>query len=199
MTDTAERMRAALAKASERKTTQETPAPPPRRRRANPSPLRQADGTPAPVAPVARVAKALARAGEPMGKRPTGRENYPVQKKFLLDRPRHSWLVRTAHACGPGVGYVALLRAAIGLLDADPDLLAALRDHIAAREPSGRDRGTTITLNLTDAQSKWLRAAAHRTGEDGISQHQLVHAIIDWVGERPDVLDTIRGRLPAMD
>ena len=142
---------------------------------------------------------ATAAAGEPDGKSRRGRENYPVQKKFLLDPPRHHWLVRAAHASGPGVGYVAVLRAAIDLLDAEDARLVALRDHITAHPVTGRDRGKTITLNLTAAQDHWLRVTAHRTGDLGVTQHQLIHGLIDWLADTPDVLDTIRAGLPGVE
>jgi len=141
---------------------------------------------------------ATAAAGEPGGTRRRGRENYPVQKKFLLDPPRHDWLVRAAHASGPGVGYVALLRAAIDLLDAEDAQVAALHDHIAAHPVTGRDRGKTITLNITAAQEHWLRATSHRTGDLGVTQHQLIHGLIDWLADTPAVLDTIRATLPGL-
>jgi hypothetical protein len=139
----------------------------------------------------------IAPAGQPGGTRRYGRENYPVQKKFLLDPPRHHWLVRAAHTSGPGVGYVALLRAAIDLLDAEDAQLAALRDNIAAHPVTGRDRGKTITLNITADQEHWLRVTSHRTGDLGVTQHQLIHGLIDWLADTPAVLDTIRATLPG--
>ena len=140
-----------------------------------------------------------APADEQGGTRRSGRENYPVQKKFLLDPPRHHWLVRAAHASGPGVGYVALLRAAIDLLNAEDAQVAALRDHIATHPVTGRDRGKTITLNITAAQEHWLRVTAHGTGDLGVTQHQLIHGLIDWLAASPDVLDTIRATLPGVE
>lgn len=141
----------------------------------------------------------MAPVGEPGGKSRSGRENYPVQKKFLLDPPRHHRLVWAAHASGPGVGYVVLMRAAIDLLDAEDGQLVALRDHIAAHPVTGKDRGKTITLNITAAQDHWLRVTAHRTGDLGITQHQLIHGLIDWLADTPDVLDTIRTGLPGVE
>ena len=141
----------------------------------------------------------IAPVGEPGGSGRRGRENYPVQKTFLLDPPRHLWLVRAAHASGPGVGYVALLRATIDLLDADQAQLAALRDHIATHPVTGRDRGKTITLNITAAQEHWLRVTSHGTGDLGVTQHQLIHGLIDWLADTPAVLDTIRATLPGVE
>lgn len=143
------------------------------------------------------MAPADVSAGGPGGTRRSGRENYPVQKKFLLDPARHDWLVRAAHASGPGVGYVALLRAAIDLVDAQDAQLAALRQHMAAHPVTGRDHGKTITVNLTAAQDRWLRVAAHGTGDLGVTQHQLIHGLIDWLADTSDVLDTIRPALPG--
>jgi hypothetical protein len=145
------------------------------------------------------MAAATAAAGEPGGTGRSGRENYPVQKKFLLDPARHDWLVQAAHASGPGVGYVALLRAAIDLLDADAAQVAVLRDHIAAHPVTGRDRGKTMTLNITAAEEQWLRVTAHRTGDLGVTQHQLIHGLIDWLTDAPDVLDAIRATLPGLE
>jgi hypothetical protein len=146
-----------------------------------------------------RAQKTLGRTEEPISKRPGGRGNYPVQKKFLLDRPRHRWLVHAAHDSGPGVGYVALLRGAIDLLDGNRDQLAALRHLIADRDITGAARGRTITVNLTTAQSDWLRLTAHQTGQLGISQHQLVHGLIDWLAAEPAMLAAIRSSLPTLE
>ena len=138
-------------------------------------------------------------AGGPGGTGRIGRVHYPVQKKFLLDPARHHWLVRAAHASGPGVGYVALLRAAIDLLDAEVAQVAALRDHIATHQVTGKDRGKTITLNITAAQEHWLRVTSHGTGDLGVTQHQLIHGLIDWLADTPAVLDTIRATLPGVE
>ena len=97
------------------------------------------------------------------------------------------------------MGYVALLRAAIDLLDADgrPTGRPA-RPH--RRPPgTGKDRGKTITLNITAAQEQWLRVAAHGTGDLGVTQHQLIHGLIDWLADTPAVLDTIRATLPGLE
>ena len=194
MTQPADRMRAALDKATQRKTTPrqatQTVSPPARTGQAATKSARPTPTT------TSRVEQALARAGQPISKRPRGRENYPVQKKFLLDRGRHRWLVHAAHDSGPGVGYVALLRGAIDRLDTHPDRLAALRQYIAAHDITGADRGQTITVNLTTAQSDWLRLAAHQTGPLGITQHQLVHGLIDWLAANPADLTAIRSTLP---
>jgi hypothetical protein len=138
------------------------------------------------------------RTDELISKRPH-RENYPVQKKFLLDQQRHRWLVHAAHDSGPGVGYVALLRAAIDLLDGDGDRLAVLRRLIVDRDITGADCGQTITVNLTTAQSDWLRLTAHQTGQLGITQHQLVHGLIDWLAADPAMLAAIRSSLPTLE
>ena len=127
-----------------------------------------------------------------------GRENYPVQKKFLIDDQRHRWLVHAAHDSGPRVGYVSLLRHTIDLLSHRDPLLAELRNHISAHPVTGKDNGKTITLNVTRAQDDWLRTTAHHTGELGISQQQLIHGIIDWLATSPDVLAALRANLPAI-
>jgi hypothetical protein len=165
----------------------------PTRRKAADNP-----GRPIPT-PDSRAQKTLGRTDEPISKRPAGRENYPVQKKFLLDRQRHRWLVHAAHDSGPGVGYVALLRGAIDRLDGDDERLAALRRFIVDRDITGADRGRTITVNLTTAQSNWLRLTAHQTGQLGISQHQLVHGLIDWLASDPATLAAIRSSLPTLE
>ena len=143
---------------------------------------------------------ALSQAGTTMSARPgrVGRENYPVQKKFLIDDQRHRWLVHTAHDSGPRVGYVSLLRHTIDLLSHRDPLLAELRNHVSAHPVTGKDNGKTITLNVTRAQDSWLRTTAHHTAELGISQQQLIHAIIDWLAEHPDVLAALRADLPAI-
>jgi hypothetical protein len=120
-----------------------------------------------------------------------------VQKKFLLDRERHRWLIHAAHDSGPGVGYVALLRGAIDPLDSDANRLAALRRFIADRQITGADGGRTI--NLTTTQSDWLRLTAHPTGPLGITQHQLVHGLIDWLAADPAILSVVRSNLPTLE
>jgi hypothetical protein len=165
----------------------------PTRRKAADNP-----GRPIP-ATASRVEETPGRAEEPTSKRPAGRENYPVQKKFLLDRQRHRWLVHAAHDSGPSVGYVALLRGVIDLLDGDGEQLAALRRFIADRDITGADRGRTITVNLTTAQSDWLRLTAHQTGQLGITQHQLVHGLIDRLAADPATLAAIRSSLPTLE
>jgi hypothetical protein len=137
-------------------------------------------------------------AGPPSpGTRPAGRVNYPVQKKFVVGSARRNWLILAAHATGPRVGYVNLLRTAIDVLAADENLLGALRAFITDPGPSERGDDQTITVNLTGEQSRWLRLAAHRTGDEGITQHQLVHALIDWLAASPKHLATIRSAVTS--
>jgi hypothetical protein len=153
-----------------------------------------ADGLHSPEGPAPAHAEPTVSA--PTGR--VGRENYPVQKKFLIDDQRHRWLVHAAHDSGPRVGYVRLLRHTIDLLRHTAPLLADLQNHITAHPPTATNNDKTITLNVTLAQDDWLRTTAHRTGELGISQQQLIHAIIDWLAEHPDVLAALRADLPAI-
>ena len=73
-----------------------------------------------------------------------------------------------------------------------PDRLAALRQYIVAHDITGANRGQAITVNLTTAHSDWLRLAAHQTGPLGITQHQLVHGLIDWLAVPPTARMTAR-------
>jgi hypothetical protein len=155
-----------------------------------------------PASPVSvtssRVEKATGT-GQAASRHPRSRQSHLVQKKFLLDRERHRWLVHAAHDSGPGVGYLALLRGVIDLLDSDANRLAALRRFIADRQIIGADRGQTITINLTTTQPDWLRLTAHPTGPLGITQHQLVHGLMDWLAAGPAILSVVRSTLPTLE
>ncbi len=67
------------------------------------------------------------------------------------------------------------------------------------RDITGAARGQSITVNLTSAQSDWLRITAHQTGQLGITQHQLVHGLIDRPAADPTIVSVIRSTLPTLE